>query len=249
MPTVSHFLPHIHLFSQLLLALRTQVAQGHMTQQQALERLGMMQASLAPPCQEQSTPQLLIRGFSSGQMPSGTTQQQIASPSQRVQVSTNNTTPQHVVQGQDPSYARQFSTLLPHAQQQQNDSGLASRIGQNLNTPRMTLPQGPGSLQQNLIQPSPSLPYAKAQPSSIASASQPPQPGAPQVPGPGNLSDSQLLQLHSLSLLQKMMELEKTLSAAGSSESDTRRQLRMKVRNNKRVRVLQESIAERTRAR
>ena len=60
---------------------------------------------------------------------------------------------------QDPSHARQFSMLLPHTQQQ-NGSSLASCMGQNLNTPGMSLPQGPGSLQQIFIQPSPLLPHA-----------------------------------------------------------------------------------------
>ena len=198
----------------------------------------MMQASLAPPFQEQSTPPLLIQGFSAGKRRGGTTQRRIASPSHRAQVSTNNSTLQHAIQGQDSPYVRQFSTALPHAQKQQNGSGLASRIGQNLNTP---LPQGPGSLQQNFIQPSPSLPHANLQPSSIASVSQSLKPGAQQVPCPSSLSD--------MPLLQKMMESEKNLSAAGSSESDIQRQLRMKVGNNKRVRMSQGSIAQRTRAR
>jgi hypothetical protein len=60
------YLHHILLtfisFAQFLLALRAQVAQGNMTQQQALERLAMMQASSAPPFQEQSAPQQLPAG-------------------------------------------------------------------------------------------------------------------------------------------------------------------------------------------
>ena len=250
---IPEYLAHTHSLTQFLLALRAQVAQGHMTQQQALERLAMMQASSAPPFQDQSAPQQLQPGFNAGQMPSGTTQQQIASLSQRAQVSANNPALQRALQGQDPSHARQFSMLLPHAQQQQNGSGLASRIGQNLNTPGMSLPQGPGSLQQNFIQPSPSLPHANPQPSSAASASQPPQPGAQQVPGPANLAAMSLPQLRSLSsqLLQIVMESEKNLPAAGSSgESDIQRQIRLKVENNKRyLRMLQEIISTRTRAR
>ena len=248
-----YFVSLTPISSQFLLALRAQVAQGHMTQQQALERLAMMQASSAPPFQEQSTPQQLLPGFNASQMPSGTTQQQIAGLSQRPQVSTNNPTLQRVIQGQDPSHARQFSMLLPHAQQQQNGSGLASRMGQNLNTPGMGLPQGPGSLQQNFIQPSPSLPHANPQPPSAASTSQP-QPGAQQVSGPGNnLSAMSLPQLRQLSgqLLQIVVESEKNLPAAGSSgDNDIQRQLRLKVENNKRyLRMLQEIISARTRAR
>ena len=61
----SRFVPqfaHIRFLAQFLLALRAQVAQGNMTQQQALERLAMMQASSAPPFQEQGTPQQLPAG-------------------------------------------------------------------------------------------------------------------------------------------------------------------------------------------
>jgi hypothetical protein len=57
--------------------LRNQVQQGNMTQQQALDRLAMMQAS-AQSFQEQSVPQQLPPGFNAGAMPSGTPQQQIA---------------------------------------------------------------------------------------------------------------------------------------------------------------------------
>jgi hypothetical protein len=242
----------IHILFQIILALRNQVQQGNMTHQQALDRLAMMQASSAH-FQEQSVRQQLPPGFNAGAMPSGTTQQQIAALSQRAQVSANNqiNTLQRVIQAQDPSHARQFNMLLPgqeQQQQQQNASGIASRMGQNLNPSGMGLPQGPGSLQQNFIQPSPSVPHANPQPSSTPSASQIPQPGAQQVSGPpGNLADVPLPQLRALStqLLHVVMEGEKNLQAPSSSgEGDIQRQqLRAKVELNKqRLRALHEVI-------
>ena len=239
-----HF-AHARFLSQFLLALRAQVAQGNMTQQQALERFAMMQASSAPH-QEQSAPQ----GFNASGMPSGTAQQQIAAMPQRPQVSTSNQV--NLQRAMDPSLARQFNMLLPHGQQQQNGSSLTPRIGQNLNPSGMSLPQGLGSHQQNFIQPSPSLAHANPQPSSAPSASQP-QLGAQQGSGPANLATMSLPQLRSLStqLLQFVMESEKNLPVAGSSgENDVHRQLRAKVENNKRYfRMMQELIAARTRAR
>ena len=149
----------------------------------------MMQASSA-----QNVPQQLPSGFNAGGMQSGTTQQQITTLLQRAQASSNNPL-QHAIQAQDPSHARQFGMPLPQGQQQQNGSGLA-RIGQNLN-PGMGLPQGPGSLQQNFIQPSPSVPHVTAQSSSAPLASQPAPPGAQQVSGPSNLASMTLRQLFS----------------------------------------------------
>jgi hypothetical protein len=213
-----------------------------MTQQQALERLSMMQAS-AHPFQEQSVPQQLPPGFSAGAMPSGTTQQQMATLSQRA------------IQSQDPSQARQFSMLLPQGQQQQNGTGLASsRMGQSLNPPGIGLPQGAGSLQQNFIHPSPSVPHANAQTPSAPSASQPPPPGVQQVPSTsGNLASMPLPQLRALAsqLLRIVMEGEKNLQAtSGSGEGDIQRQLRAKVENNKRyLLALQEVINAKMRAR
>ena len=156
----------IHILFQIIIALRNQVQQGNMTQQQALDRLAMMQASTHS-FREQSVPQQFPSGFNAGAMPSGTIQQQNAALSQRAQVSANNqiNALQHVIQAQDPSRARQFDVLLPGQQQQrqQNATGIASYIGQNLNPSGMGLPQGPGSLQQNFIQPSPSVPQPPIQ--------------------------------------------------------------------------------------
>jgi hypothetical protein len=243
----------IHILFQIILALRNQVQQGNMTHQQALDRLAMMQASAH--FQEQSVSQQLPPGFNTGAIPSGTTQQQIAALSQRAQASANNqiNALQRVIQTQDPSHARQFNMLLPgqqqqQQQQQQNGSGIASRMGQNINPSGVGLPQGPGSLQQNFIQPSPSVPHANPQPSSTPSASQIPQPGAQQVSGPpGNLADVPLPQLRALStqLLHVVMEGEKNLQATSSSgEGDIQRQqLRSKVELNKqRLRALHEVI-------
>ena len=140
----------------------------------------------------------------------------------------------------------------PQQQQQQNDgSGIASRMGQNLNPSGMDLPQGPGSLQQNFIQPSPSFHHANPQPSSTPSASQIPQPVSS---SPGNLADVPLPQLRALAtqLLHVVIEGEKNLQATSSSgEGDIQRQqLRAKIELNKqRLRVLHEVINVKMRAR
>jgi hypothetical protein len=209
--------------------------------QRAVEHLTMTQASSAPPFQEQSIPQQSPLGFIAGGMPSGTSEQQMVSLSQRVGFSTNCqiiNPLQRLIQAQDPS----------QGQRQESDCGLGSHTspGQNLDSSGMGLSQG---LQQNFNQPSPSFP----QPSSATSAAQP-QPGAQQVSGPGsNLSAMSLPQLRQLSsqLLRIVMETEKNLPAAGSyGENDIQRQLRLKVENNKRyLRMLQELISARTRAR
>ena len=250
----------IHIPLQIIVALRNQVQQGNMTQQQALDRLAMMQS--AQSFQEQSVPQQLPPGFNAA-MPSGATQQQIAALSQqRAQVSANNqiNSLQRAIQAQDPSHARQFNMLVPgqqqqQQQQQQNGSGIASRMSQNLNPSGMGLPQGAGSLQQNFIQPSPSVPHANPQPSSTPSTSQIPQPGAQQVSvPPNNLGDVPLPQLRALAtqLLHVVTEGEKNLQATSSAgEADVQRQqLRAKVELNKqRLRALHEVISMKMRAR
>jgi hypothetical protein len=218
--------------------------QRNLMQRRALERVAMTPASLAPSFQVQTIPQQLSLASISGGMPTGTTQQQTATLLQRAQLSTNSQI--------DPSQPITQTQDLSQGQQQQNDSGLGSRMVQNFDSPGMGLPQGPGSLQQNFIQPSPSLHHADPQPSSAPLASQP-QPGAQQGSGPANLATMSLPQLRSQStlLLQFVMESEKNLPAAGSSgESDVHRQLRVKVENNKRyIRMMQDLINARTRAR
>ncbi len=79
------YFAHIHLLIQIILALRAQVQQGNMTQQQALDRLALIQASSAHSFQEQRVPQQLPPGFSTGGAPSGTTQQQTATLSSAFQ--------------------------------------------------------------------------------------------------------------------------------------------------------------------
>ena len=226
---------HFHFLIQILLALRAQVAQGIMTEQQARERLAMMTASA------QSVPQRFPQGSVAG-MSSGTAQQQMATLLQHAQVSDSL---QRVTQAQDSSYVRQLSMLPPQAQQQQTDTGVASRMG---------LPQGPGSLRQNFIQPSLSVSPANAQSSSVSTASQPRPPGAQQVSGPNSLANMTLQQLRELSthLQRIVIEGEKNLQTPSSSGgSDVQRQqLRTKIDNNKRfMNILQEVINARTRAR
>ena len=59
------------------------------------------------------------------------------------------------------------------AQGQQAQNIFASRVGQNLHPPGTGLPPGQGSLQQNFIQPSPSVLPANLQPSLAPSTSRP----------------------------------------------------------------------------
>ena len=216
--------------------------QRNLMQQGALDRVGMTPTSLAPIVQVQAIPQQLSPASISGGM--RTTQQQTATLLQRAQLSTNS----QIDRSQPITQTQDFS----QGQQQQNDSGLGSRMVQYLDSPGMGLPQGPGSLQQNFIQPSPFFHRANPQPSSAPLTSQP-QPGAQQDSGPPNLPTMSLPQLRSLSaqLLQFVMESEKNLPAAGSSgESDVHRQLRAKVENNKRyLRMIQDLINARTRTR
>jgi hypothetical protein len=81
-------------------------------------------------------------GVNTGEMPSGTTQQQMATLQQHAHVSNNSqiNSLRPVIQEQGssvqgPSQARQSSMLLPQGQQQPNGSGLDSRMGQNANLP------------------------------------------------------------------------------------------------------------------
>jgi hypothetical protein len=220
-----------------------------MTHNQALDRLAIMQASSAHSFEERSAPQQLPPGFNAGGVPSGNAHQQMDTLSQHAQVSANNqiNTLQRVIQAQDPSHAHQFN-MFPPDQQQQNGSGIASRMGQNINPSGIGFPRGPGSLQQHFIQSSPSVPHANPQPSSTPSASHIPEPGAQQVSGPpGTLADVPLPQLRALStqLLHVVMEGEKNLQATSSSgEGDIQRQqLRAKIELNKqRLRALHEVI-------
>jgi hypothetical protein len=214
--------------------------QGAMTQQEARERMAIMQASSQPQAfPEQGVPQQLQPGFPAGGMPGGTPQQQLTSLPQRPPASINNPMLQRVIQGQDPSQARQFSMLLAQGhqqqqQQQQNTSGFASRAGQSLNPPGVALPQGQASLQQSFVQPSPSVTPANVQSSSTPSSSQAPPPGGQQVPFPGNFTDLSLPQLRVLhaQLYRYVIEGEKSLQASNTTggESDIQRQqLRAKI--------------------
>ncbi|KAI9512951.1 hypothetical protein F5148DRAFT_560177 [Russula earlei] len=223
-----------------------------MTQQEARERFSIMQASHF---QEQNAPQQVPPRFPAT-MPSGTAQQQLAAFSQRAQVSTNNQMNplQRVIQAQDPSsHARPFGMLLAQNQQQQNNSGFGSRVGQNVGPPEMGLSSGPGSLQQNFVSPSPSVLPANIQSSSAPSASQAPTTGGQQIPGPNNLSEIPLNQLRNFytQLMRAVMEGEKNIQAASSSggDGDIQRQIRAKVDLYKqRMLALQEVISSKMRA-
>ena len=245
---------HLIAFAQFVLSLRRQVALGAMTQQQAREHLTRFQLQ-SHPFQDQNPPQQLPPGFPSG-MPSGTSQQQMPTFPQRAQVPNNNQINplQRVIQAQDPSHARNM--LLAQNQQQQNSSGFTSLAAQNVGPAAgMGLPQGPGSLQQNFVQPSPSVPHANAQPSSAPSGSQAPLTGGQQVPSlSGNLADLPLPQLRNIyaQLMRAMMEGEKNFQAASSSSGDSemQRQLQNKLEVHKqRLRALQDLIHAKLRAR
>ncbi|KAH9057865.1 hypothetical protein EDB87DRAFT_1628606 [Lactarius vividus] len=216
---------------QLFRYLQVQVAQGHMTREQAQERLTMLQAS-AHTFQEQNVPQQIPPGFAAGGMAGGSAQQQMAALSQRSQAPGSNPMIQRVMQAQaqaqqDSLHARQLNMLVAQGQQQPN--GFA-RVGQNLHPPGMGLPQGQGSLQQNFIQPSPSVPPANIQSSVVPSTSQPTPLGGAQIHNlPKNLVDMSMQQLsNSYSQLMRIVEDgEKNLNAAGastSSEGDMQRQ-------------------------
>ncbi|KAH9178367.1 hypothetical protein EDB89DRAFT_1170443 [Lactarius sanguifluus] len=222
-------MPQQHQFIQFL---RNQVAQGHMTREQAQERVTMLQASAAHPFQEQNVPQQIPSGFAAGGMAGGSAQQQMAALSQRSQVPASNpmNSIQRVMQAQqqDSHHARQLNMLVAQGQQQQN--GFTSRVGQNLHPPGMGLPQGQGSLQQNFIQPSPSVPPANIQSSVAPSASQPTPLGGAQIHNlPKNLVDMPVQQLSNFysQLMRAVEDGEKNLNAAGAStsgEGDMQRQ-------------------------
>ncbi|KAI9440128.1 hypothetical protein H4582DRAFT_1578964 [Lactarius indigo] len=141
------------------------------------------------------------------------------SPQQRQQQLRQQQLKQRVMQAQQDSlYARQLNILVAQGQQQQN--GFASRVGQNLHPPEMGLPQGQGSLQQNFIQPSPSVPPANLQSSVAPSASQPTPPGGTQIHSlPKNFIDMPVPQLSIVygQLMRTVEEGEKNLNAAGPS--------------------------------
>jgi hypothetical protein len=214
----------------------------------------MVQASQAQAFPDQGVPQQLQPGFPAG-VPGGNAQQQLASIPQRPQAAINNQMLQRVFQGQDPSQARQFGMLLAQGQQQQqqqNGSGFASRPGQNFNSPGVGLPQGQASLQQNFVQPSPSVPHANIQSSSTPSTSQAPPPAGQQAGNFADLSLQQLRHLHG-QMMRFVIEGEKNFqasSATGGEGDIQRQQFRTKLELYKqRLVVLQEIVNAKTRAR
>ncbi len=231
---------HIRFNAQFLQFLRNQVAQGHMTREQAQERLNILRTSPAHGFQEQNVPQRIPSGFTTSGMAGGSAQQQMAALSQRSQAPASNPMNlfQRVMQAQQDSlHARQLNV----AQGQQQQNNFASRVGQNLHPPGMGLPQGQGSLQQNFIQPSPSVPPANLQSSAAPSASQPIPQGGPQMHGlHKNFVEMPVPQLTNFyaQLMRAVEEGEKSFNAAGSTggESDMQHQaLRAKLDNQKQL--------------
>jgi hypothetical protein len=232
-PLIPNFLPRFPsdfqlTFSQIMQVL---VDKGLLTQGQALESFAMMQAS-ASPSQEQSIPQHMSPTLPTGGMADGSTQQQIAAPSQPAQGSTKNQMNplQRATQAQDHLNTCPLNFLLAQSQQPENGSSFTSRVGQNLHPSGMGLPQGQGSLQQ----PTSSVPSANLQSSSAPSLQAPPQ-GAQHM---RNLADVPLPQLSSIfnQLMRSVSEGEKNLHASSNSvdETDPQRQaLRAKLANQK----------------
>jgi hypothetical protein len=200
-----------------------------MTREQAQERLALIR-STAHAFQEQNVPQQIPSGFPAGGMAGGSTQQQMAALSQRPQAPASNSmsTLQRV---QDSIHARQLNMMVAQGQQPQN--GFAARVGQNLHPPGMGLPQGQGSLQQNFIQPSPSVTPANLQPSTAPSTSQPTPLGGPQIQSfRQNFVDMPLQQLSVFytQLLRNVEEGERNLNAAGSTGGESDMQQRQALR-------------------
>ena len=199
-----------------------------MTREQAQERLMVLRTSAAHAFQEQNAPQQIPSGFAAGGM-AGSSAQHMAALSQRPQAPTSNpmNTLQRVMQAQaqDSLHARQLNMMVAQGQQPQN--GFASRVGQNLHPSGMGLPQGQGSLQQNFIQPSPSVPPANIQTSTAPPTSQPPL-GGPQTGLQKNFAELPVPQLSNIynQLMRAVEEGEKSLNAAGSTggEGDMQRQ-------------------------
>ena len=241
MRLLSTIFAHIHFQAQVINILRSQVAQGLLTREQAQERLNMLRTSAAHALQEQNVPQQISSGFAAGAMAGGSAQQQMAALSQRPQAQAGNpmNSLQRVMQAQDTLHARQLNMLVAQGQQQQNN--FASRVGQNLHPPGMGLHQGQGSLQQNFIQPSPSVPSAGLQSSAAPSASQPTPLSGQQIHGlHKNFVEMPLPQLSGIynQLLRAVEEGERNFSAAGSTggESDTQRQaLRTRIDSQKQL--------------
>ena len=198
-----------------------------MTRDQAQERLNILRTSAAHAFQEQNAPQQIPSGFNAGGMAGTSAQQQMAALSQRPQApaSTPMNTLQRAIQTQDSIHARPLNMLIAQGQQPQN--GFTSRVGPNLHPPGMGLAQGQGSLQQNFIQPSPSVTPANIQSSTAPSASQSTPLAGPQGIHK-NFVEMPVPQLTSIygQLMRSVEEGERTLNAAASTggEGDMQRQ-------------------------
>jgi hypothetical protein len=200
-----------------------------MTREQAQERLNLIRTT-DHALQEQKVPQQIPSGFPAGGMAGGSTQQQMAALFQRPQSPASNSTSARE-RVHYYLHAQRVSMMVAQGQQPQN--GFATRVGQNLHSPGMGLPQGQGSLQQNFIQPSPSVPPASLQLSTAPSTSQPTPLGGPQIQGfHKNFVDMPLQQLSIFytQLLRTVEEGERNLNAAGSTGGESDMQQRQAIR-------------------
>jgi hypothetical protein len=118
---VSRHFANTHFLSQFLMALRAQVAQGNMTQQQAMERFAMMQASSPPSFPEQSQ---YSPGSPAGGLPGGTAQAQHHSPQQPQQAAVSNGVWQQMQYRQLQHQQLQQQQLQLHQLQQQQQQQL-----------------------------------------------------------------------------------------------------------------------------
>jgi len=160
---------------------------------------------------------------------------------------------------QAPSPGSVPASLGPYLiqqQQQHNGSGYAHPVGQNLNPPVTSFPQGHGPLQQSFVQPSPSTPLEDVRSSSTPSASQAPSPADQQAPVlPSDFAELSLPQLRVLhaQMMRFVIEGENNLQASSTTggESDIQRQeLRAKLElYNQRLLLLQDFMNAKTRAR
>ena len=188
-----------------------------------------MQASAGLPFQEQGVPQHMPSTFPSGGMAGGPTQQQMTALSQHAQALANNqmNTLQRVVQAQDHPNARPLNNLLTQSQQPPNGSAsFTARAGQNFHSPGLGLPQGQGSLQQNLVvQPNPSTPSAGLQ--SSAPPSQAPPQGGQQMLSLNSIAEAPLPHLINIfnQLARSVTEGEKSLQALGEPDPQRRAKL------------------------
>ncbi|KAH9057859.1 hypothetical protein EDB87DRAFT_975753 [Lactarius vividus] len=212
--------------------LRDQIMRNLMTHEKAQEHASVFQTSTSYAFQGLNIPQQISSGLATGGMAGGYTRQQMAALSWRERAPASN--PRNSLQRgmqaqQDSRYARQLNT----AAQGQQQNGSASRVGQNRHSHEMGLPRGQVSLQQNFIQPSPSVHSANIQSSVAPPASQPTPLGGAQVHGHHkNFAEMPVPQLSNVydQLTRAVKDGEKNLNAAGAGRRNDMRRRALRAR-------------------